>query len=269
MKKNILHTVIIGLLKPIVALCLRNGIKIQTASLLLKSAFLMLAKEELKKNKEKESTSKLAIITGLQRRDVTKLNEMNVETLESSSLLAKVIYHWQKDKKFSTNQKAKDLSYEGSNSQFADLVSSVSKDLNPYTVLFELERLKAVVKNSTTVTLTADVFLPKLDIENSLELMVRDSEDFLEGVQENIFDRKEIPNLHITTRFDNLTVNSIEKLKKWIIKKGAELHASAREEFSSCDKDLNPILFDKKGGVKVVFGSFSRIIKPKKEEEKK
>ena len=139
------------LLRPVARFCLNRSIKIQDAGEMLKYAFLEIAKEELQRDAKLVSNSRLSVMTGLHRRDVVRLLLDGVEISESAPLLLRVIGQWQQDSRFADKKgHPKSLSIEGKKSEFVDLVQSISKDLNPYTVLFELERVGAVRRVDTS-----------------------------------------------------------------------------------------------------------------------
>ena len=266
--ERLLKITLKGLLKPIAHFCLRRGIKIQFVYNALKASFYEAASKELSDNQGSASVSKIAAMTGLQRRDVNKIAKQDIEELHSSNILTKILGQWHQDKRFLDGKgKPKTLSCEGADSEFAKLVTSVSQDLNPYTILFELERIKAVKKVDQKVELTSSTFLPAINLEEALELLTRDSANLVYAVEENIFSKTEIPNLHITTEYDNVSKDAADDLRRLLLEKGAEFHAKAREILSKYDKDLNPSLFEKEGGTKVVLSTFSRVIDPKDEEE--
>ena len=73
----------------------------------------------------------------------------------------------------------------------------------------------------------------------------------------NLTTAEPIPNLHIATRYDNIVVEAVPEMRRWILSQGAEFHARLRNYLSRYDKDFNPALYDRQAGAKVVVGSFS------------
>lgn len=256
------------LLRPAVIIALRHGLKIQDLIDYLKISFIELSKDELKNSAQKLSISKIAIMSGLSRREVLRFSDGEPNQATTPKLLSKVIGQWQLDKRYSSKGTPKPLSYEGMQSEFFSLVSSVSKDLNPYTVLFELERIGNVTRTDGLVELKTKSLNAQRDVEKGWLLLAEDSFDLIEAVQENLSNPKSLPNLHITTRYDNLLTGALPQIKEWILKKGAEFHASAREYISQYDKDLNPTLYKDEGGGSIVLGSFSRISGEERKESK-
>lgn len=237
--------------------CLKRGIRIQEALEDLKHGFVKAAVEQLSVGKEEISLSKLSAMTGLQRKDIGRILEGLKPADEFISLTTRVVGAWTNSKQFSLKGKPKPLTFKGKNNQFESLVLSVSKDLNFSTLLNELERLQMIKKEEGRVYLVYDAL--KLDgkEEESLNLLAKDVSDLVSAVEQNVDQASKIPNLHITTRYDNVCISKMEEIRTWMLNEGAKLQARIREFVSERDKDLNPALFNEEGGGRVVFSSFS------------
>ncbi len=248
------------LLRPIARFCMNRSIKIQDAIEMLKYAFLEIAREELQRESKLVSNSRLSVMTGLHRRDVVRLLIDGQEISENAPLLLRVIGQWQQDKAYWDKKGfPRPLTIEGKKSEFVNLVQSISKDLNPYTVLFELERVGAVRREDDSIMLNADVYVPEGDIKESLGLLGRDMEDLILAVDENVFKKPSIPHLHIKTRYDNIALSAMPELRKWCLEIGAKVHADVRAKLAKYDKDLNPKLKGEAGGAIISFGTFARV----------
>jgi hypothetical protein len=248
------------LLRPAVLLALRAGLKLQDVLENLKVVFVEVAEEQLKRAGESQSKSKIAVMTGLQRREITRLLETDDSVIKSTNILIKIIGQWGGDKRFSKAGSARDLTFEGVQSEFFELVQSVSKDLNPYTLLFELERLGAVERRGSLITLKISTYDVRHSPEQGWVLWSQDVEDLVFAVEENVSKNEHVPNLHIGTRYDNIVKEEMPAIRRWILSKGAEFHAQVRAHLSQFDKDLNPALFEKEGGGKIIVNSFSRSV---------
>lgn len=260
-----------GLLRPLARFCLRRSLKLQEFIETAKTVFLQVAAEEIEREGAAVSTSRLSVITGLHRRDVMRLfRKQETKLSADTSIVARVIGQWQQDSRFSTRSgKPLPLRFEGRNSEFMQLVRSVSKDLNPYTVMFELERIGAVSKDGDTIRLESNVYVPSGDIKEALSLLASDSADLAEAVEENIFRPQELPNLHIKTQYDNICPEFIPEIRKWFLDRGGIFHEEARKFLAKFDKDLNPKLADKEGGARAAVGTFSVVEVNETEEGEK
>lgn len=255
------------LCKPLASFCIRHAVKIQEFSEIFKQVFVNEAISSLNSSKIEPNVSKVAAVTGLQRRDVMRLLQADVKKSVPASLHRKIIGQWLSDKKFSNlSGKPKILSFEGRESEFSQLVQEVSQDLNPYTVLFELERIGAVMKTPRGLKLISQVFVPKGDIKRGFELTAGDISDLLRAAEENVSNQDNPPHLHIKTHYDNIQIDAVPKIQAWIREKGRQLHEEARTLLSSHDKDINEKLATKPGGVRVALGTFSLTEIPEENE---
>ena len=256
-------------LRPIARYCLRHSIKLQELVEQLKASLLEVALDEIKRRDKKPTASRLAIMTGVHRKDVTRIIERGESKSEDVALPARIIGQWRTRPEFlGLSGRPRTLTVEGSESEFAGLVRSVSKELNPYTLLFELERSGAVERAGDRLKLLTQVYTPRGDKMRSLEMLATDAEDLYEAVQENVFNQPAIPNLHVTTTYDNISSSAVKQIRSWFLAEGEKLHQRAREYLARFDVDSNPKLRGHAAGVKVALGAFSRVIEPDRKLEK-
>ena len=247
-------------LRPLARLCLQRGIRVQHFFDAAKRAFVDAATEELNILDSKHSTSRIAAMTGLQRKEIKRLREPNAASLTQVHYLAKILGQWSGNRRFSDRHgKPRVLSLSGQHSEFAELVYSISTDLNPYTALFELERNGAIQKKGTTVRLLHPTMEIGADQESSLQLLAEDIERLVGAVNYNIFDEPQVPNLHSRTEYDNIAPSAIPKIRRWILEQGFKFHTELRAFLSRYDRDLNPSLEKGAGRATVSVGSFSEI----------
>ena len=265
---KLLHECLVLLLRPLVKFCLKRSLKIQDLLEASKVAFLKAAEAELQSEGTEVSMSRRSVMSGLHRRDVMRLWRDEAPPKDKGSLLTRVIGQWQSDKRFMTKQgRTRMLSVEGKDSEFVQLCASVSQDLNPYTVLFELERVGIVERSGDKLKLSERVYVPQGDVLAGIELLSRDLEDIVGGVEENVFEDPPVKNLHIKTDYDNVIVSALPKIREWFLHEGVAFHERARQFLSQFDKDINPSLKESEGGARVALGAFSRVIEKKKEEQ--
>jgi hypothetical protein len=246
------------LLMPIVRFCLKRGLKVQEMTEALKHSLVIAAREELQSSGHEANTSKVSALTGIHRRDVMRLGEQPTPKVGSVNLLLKILGLWEQSKKF-TNAEGlpKALPFSGQKHSFQDLVSSVSQDLNPSTILSELERLQFVKREADQVVPLNTTFTPSQPtLEEGGRMLAYNIKGLCDAVDYNISERDPVPHLHIATTYDNLSTDSLPTIKKWLLNEGSAFHKKVREFISKYDKDINPKLATKPGGGKVTVGSF-------------
>lgn len=265
MKKRVQKSILIGclrlMLKPLVGFCFRHALRLQDIIDCMKAVFVEHVKRELEEQGEKVNVSRISIVSGVHRRDVSALLDQSgtASLSESRDLVAKVMGLWQTDEKSITKSKEpRVLTFGEEQSEFTALVYQVSRDLNPATVLFELERSGAIKKVKGGVKLVLESFVPKGDVLRSAQILSDDIHDLTCGVEENIFSEPEITNLHARTSYDSIRTDAIPEIKRWFLKEGHSLHSKARRFLSQFDQDVNPDPAYKGAKAKVVLGAFGR-----------
>lgn len=250
-----------ALLRPVVRFCVKKGCSYSAFCKLAKQLFFEAGQEYIRSHDQDASVSRISALTGLDRRDISRFQKDGSFFTRKVNLLSRVIGQWEQDSRFSKGAgRPKLLTCEGTSSEFFALVQSVSKDLNPYTVLSELERVGAVVRDKDKLRLSTEVYVPRGDVQDGLRILGLDVQDLLSAVEKNLIESDKTPHLHIRTQYDNLSPEALEKIQNWFLEKGGELHREARQFLSNHDKDLNPKIT--KGGARAVIGSFAFVEKP-------
>jgi hypothetical protein len=261
------------MLRPLVRLFIRHNHGFAEVMEALRAEFINVAIDDLNQNGYEVNTSRVSAVTGIGRREVLKVMKSPVLVTNQATISSRVIGAWEQGKDYKDDKgEIKKLSICGTGSEFFNLVESVSKDINPYTLLFELERtgsIKRISENS--IELVKNEFVPSKAPEDSIELVSSDLDDFVTAVDENIYGGELAPNLHLKTEYTNVRLSSIPEIKKWIMKEGSDFHKRIRDFVAKFDLDLYPDTDQQTGvereagGVRVALGTFSRIVKPIKE----
>ena len=246
------------LIKPLARFCVRHSISLQAITEALKIELLRAAQEEIKRSGADRSASKLSAMTGVHRKDVARLESVDSDLDQPKSVCGRVLAQWQQSEKFTTKSgKPRTLSVAGAKSEFVDLVRSVSADLNPYTVLFELERSGAVKKTAHGLALAARVFIPKGDIVQGFAILSDDLNDLTLTVEQNLLKpQADDPHLHLRTEYHGIPYSQLAAIQEWLLREGSALHQRARNFLSACSADASSDQQDKT--VRVVLGSFGR-----------
>lgn len=260
LSENILFDCLRFVLRPLVTFCLNHGLKIQDLLEAVKELYVSMAAERIESTGQRVTESRLAVMTGVHRRDVTRLRSGETKDLNSRDLTFKVVGQWQNDKRFLTKGgKPCVLECNDQNSGFYKLVRSVSRELNPSTVLFELERTGAITRSGRGVTLVTDAFVPRGDIKAAFSILASDSADLISAVEENVFHMPAVSNLHCRTEYDRVRAENALDIKLWLLKEGHALHERARAFISQFDQDIAPKAAYRDYFCKVSITSFSNV----------
>lgn len=249
------------LLRPLIRFCLSRSLTIKELYLIAKEVFVEEAEREIRKSSPKINVSRLSVLTGLHRRDVRQLyREKRPLPLEGASFTARVLALWEQDPRFlGPGSKPRSLSFGEDGTDFHSLVASVSKNISPGTVLFELLRIGAVQKTPQGLRYVRGDASARKEESRAYDLVSRDIEALIATVGENVARPVQEPNLHIRTEYDNIYTPDLERAKAWILAQGKTFHRKVRTYLSKIDADIAP----RKGrsaaraGGRVVVTSFS------------
>lgn len=254
--KKLLRILVLAL-KPVIRLCLKRSMYIQDLTEALKIAFIETAIEEIERLDQEVTISRLRVMTGIHRKDILRIHREGGTQEASAGFVTRIIGTWLNNKKYCSKPgKPRVLSFETEDSEFSQLVLSISTDVHPSSAVFELERLELVEKTSRGLSLKMNMYMPSNDPVKIYELYARDASYLMDSVQENALDKPGTANLHIMTEYDNIPAEDLPSIRKWIITEGSKFHKKVRDYLSSFDLDLNPKA-RKAGGSKMVVGSFS------------
>jgi len=247
-------------LQPVLRFCLRHGISVQQTIEAVKAVALDLAAEEIERGGEKATVSRLSVMTGLQRRDIGRLQQSTEADVATGSLVTRVLAQWENGSRYQgKNNEPKALSQD----EFRELVSRVSTDVNPATLLFELERTGSLERSAAgTLQLKRRNYVPKGNPQEGFRVLAKDCDDLICSVEENVFNESAL-NLHGRTDFDNIPAERLDEIRAWLVKEGSQFHQRVRQYLSQFDLDINPDA-GKSGGAQVSLGTFSRIRGAKK-----
>jgi hypothetical protein len=263
--KTILLKILLMMSQPLARLCLKHAIGVQQAIEALKKAFIDCAAQSIQKAGHKVNVSRLSIATGLHRRDVIRLIEQDGHTEQAMHPLSRIIAAWETLPEYITKQgKARVLKHEGNNSEFNLLVRSVTSDLHPGTVLFQLEQMGAVEKTTHGIKLLSASENIKNDPLKAYQLLSKDMQDLPQVVEDNMIGDRALPHLHARTEYDNILAKALPKIEAWLLQEGSLFHQKARNFISQFDQDLYPQKLGK-AQCRVALITFSLSRQPKSE----
>lgn len=253
---------LLKLLGPIVDFSLRHGISIQDLIEVAKVAMVTNAAKRINDFGSRATVSRLSVATGIHRRDIKRLVTQG-ESAEDwdKTVCGRVLGQWEQDRRFLTKSgKPAILSYDGPQSRFHRLVRSVTRNINPLTVMQELLQMGAVEKSPRGLVYIKRGGTFGNDKLAALDLTAQDIASLIRCVEENTSGLPELSNLHIRTEYDNIYGSRSAEIRRWVLDRGKEFHKAVRDFLATCDKDVTPSDSDEQAGTKVVVQAFSVII---------
>ncbi|MBX7145394.1 MAG: hypothetical protein K1X79_13160 [Oligoflexia bacterium] len=247
--------------KPIARFAIRHSLGVRDILEAAKVSLIEAAIEEIERRKKRVTISQIATLTGIHRKDVYRIYEHGRANNTASSISMRVVGQWLEDRRFTTAAgKPRVLSCETEESDFNKLVYSLSTDVHPHNVLFQLERFGLVKRAHGKVTLLSRVFDGDGDPVEGFRFLAQDLEDLLVAVEENVLQDQDVKNLHVTSEYDRVLATDVPEIKRWLMKQGSAFHRKVRTYLAKYDLDVNPGRKKKEQGplARIAVGSFCR-----------
>ena len=236
---------ITNLLRPIVMFLLRNGVPYQTFADIAKRVYVDLATEKFDIPGRKQSKSRVAILTGLSRREVLRVKRLPAQddlgALDRINRAARVISGWVRDRRFSDESgQPADLPFEEGNVSFRQLVKMYSGDAPARAVLDELMRVGVVERTPDgKIHLLEHSYIPKAGEIDKIAMLGSDPSDLFSTIDHNIR-HPEAPFFQRKVNYDNLPSEALPGLKKLAGEHSQELLERVDRWMSERDRDANP-----------------------------
>jgi hypothetical protein len=225
---------------------LKNGISYRTFADIAKSQFVEMAQKEFGIEGRKQSVSRIALITGLTRKDVRQLLEFSVPSDRRRSdryhRASRVIAGWRRDKDFLNSKGRPDiLSISGPGKTFQQLVTRYSGDIPHRAVLDELLRAGVVrCPDEDRIKLIKQAYLPKSDESMKLHILGVDTSYLIDTISHNLQGGESEAFFQRKVLYDNLPDEALPALRRLSSQKAQALLEKLDTWLSSHDRDINP-----------------------------
>ncbi len=209
------------LLAPLVRMLISFGIGYPLFTKVLKRIFVRVAATEFRLDGREPTTSRISVLTGLQRRDIGNVAdqlEKKVGPPANVSIGARLIGVWTGAKRF-TDADGKPLALPRFDVKpgptFEDLVTTISSDVRPRAILDEWLRLGVVeVDAGDRVRLRTDAFVPRQGFDELAYYYGRNLRDHIAASTHNLLAEGE-PLLERAVYYDRLTPESVARLAEY------------------------------------------------------
>lgn len=177
-----------GLIRPLVRTLIARGVTAPAFYRMLKSVYVEVAHEQFRLTDAPPTDSRVSLLTGVHRRDVRAIlsdpDDAWPIARAKSAAFATVLARWQTDNATTGDDGAPRAL---SRAEFEALVSSVSRDIRPRTVLDELMRQDLVSEaEDGTLTLTDAARAGPADADDRLVFFAANVGDHLAAATENL-----------------------------------------------------------------------------------
>ena len=234
------------LLVPLVRMFLRNGRAARSLYDLVKQIYVELAKEEFGINGKKATVSRIAILTGLTRKEVQTLlaepADENGTAEDEYNRASRVIAGWLRDSKFSDGRGHPiPLPLHGKRGSFSALVKTYSGDIPVRAMLDELLHTGAVeqLKNGH-ICLRARGYIPQKSAPEKLHILGTDTADLIATIDHNVYVAPHQPRFQRKVMYDNIPTEAAQEFRAIAAARGQELLEAIDRWLSHRDRDVNP-----------------------------
>lgn len=249
------------LLKPLVRILLRNGVAAKSVYELVKHIYVQVAKEDFGIDGKKASTSRVAILTGLTRKEVQAILALPARQQghydEGYNRAARVITGWLRDADFGDGKgHPAPLPMSGKRTSFTALVKRYSGDIPVRALLDELVRVGAVKRlKDGCVGLVSRGYVPQRGLEEKLAILGNDTADLIATIDHNIFGNPSKPRMQRKVMYDNVPVEAARAFQTVAEDRAQEMLEALDRWLSHRDRDVNPTVRGK-GRVRVGVGIY-------------
>jgi hypothetical protein len=205
-----------------------------------------LAKEEFGIGEKQATVSRIAILTGLTRKEVQALLAHPTNDDGSAegeyNRAARVIAGWLRDSKFSDGRgHPTPLPLEGKRGSFAALVKLYSGDIPVRAMLDELLHVGAVERlKDGRICLRARGYIPQKSTPEKLHILGSDTADLIATIDHNVYVAPHKPRFQRKVMYDNIPIEAAREFRAIAAARGQELLEAMDRWLASRDRDVNP-----------------------------
>ncbi len=218
-----LRTTIYVCMRPLARVLLRSGITYKSFAEITKTAFVHEAMLERDSKGRVTNASRVAVRTGLSRKEVRRVAEDTSVTTKVGDEVnhagppARVLHAWHFDPRFvNAEGSPTDLYFEGESPNFTDIVRAVGGDVPPGAVRAELIRAAAVLElENGLLRPTKRYFVPGDFDEKAITVMSGMLFPFMSGLDHNSNPSRNAPGFIQRMAYAKLNVEDREEFRVW------------------------------------------------------
>ncbi len=233
------------ILRPLVRVLLRSGIPYGLFADIAKQTYVEVANDEFEIPGRKQTVSRVAIITGLTRKEIARIKELQeadaAEVADRYNRAARVISGWLRDPRFSNAGEPTPLPVEGEGATFAELVKEFSGDVPPRAILDELIDARTVeMRDDGCVQLVTRAYIPHDSKADKLGILGADVSQLIDTISHNVYAEHSEPRFQRKVSYDNLPAEVLLDLRAMSASQSQALLEKLDGWLAAHDRDTNP-----------------------------
>ena len=192
------------------------------------------------------TTSRIAILTGLTRKEVQALLDMPLHREDrfgdEYNRAARVITGWLRDPDFGDGYgHPLPLGMVGKRLSFSSLVKRYSGDIPVRAMLDELVRVGAVKRlRDGRLGLVVRGYIPQKSTDQQLTILGQDAADLITTIDHNLYRNPSRPRIQRKVMYDNVPLESAEAFQAIAQARAQEMLEGLDRWLSHHDRDVNP-----------------------------
>lgn len=239
---------VVAILRPLIKVALRLGLAHGRFSDLAKGAYVEVARDHFSDSGGRISASRISILTGLTRREVSRLLKRKPPVLQESprtrfNRAARVLGAWRNDPTYLDRRGvAASLPFDSDEGpSFIGLVRDHGADVTPRAVLDELIRVGSIraLKDGRYRPVERS-YVPHDDLDAKLAILGADVADLVSAVDHNLDPESAAPFFQRKVSYDNLPAAYIPKLQEMVNKEALRLLERLDRDMLKHDRDVSP-----------------------------
>src|SRR6267142_1243596 len=235
-------------LRPLFRILLRNHMSFKAFVDIAKHTYVQVAADEFGIPGKKTSVSRVALLSGLTRKEVQRLLDApavdDAEAGERYNRAARVVAGWVRDADFSDpegNPKVLTLQEEDGHESFATLARRFSGDIPSRAILDELLRVGVVEKvGETSVRLKTRAYVPESGNADKLNILGTDVSDLVSTIDHNLQHGAADPFFQRKVMYDNVPVEALREFRRLSAAQAQTLLERLDKWLSQHDRDTHP-----------------------------
>ena len=228
----------VGILRPMIRLLIRFEVTHLELSELVRQTYVEVADSDFAIEGEEMTISRVAVLTGLSRKEVVRLrnllNENTTSLKQKPNRAQRVVQGWLSDKEFLDRKKnPKILPLKGEKSSFVKLVKRYSGDITYGAVLEELNRSGVTSQpDESSVELVNAAYIPHEDDLDQVRILSMCVADMFNTAVANVEAEPDNKKFQGQVTYNLLDDNSAQDFRVYSSKKAAELIADLNKYLS-------------------------------------
>jgi hypothetical protein len=219
--RQVLTMVVLRMLYPLVRILLRHGIAFNDFAEIARRLYVEVGMNELGIPGRKPSISRVAILSGLTRKEVQRIVNLDpavtTEGEAQYNRAARVVAGWVRDPQFvdaTGDPRLLAMDNDG-DPGFTELVNRYSGDIPARALLDELLRVGAVARDAEgRIGLQSRVYIPQASDVDKLRILGADVSDLINTIDHNLQHGATDPYFQRKVMYDNLPVEAVEQFRR-------------------------------------------------------